>query len=66
MKKRIRHDYLKPVNLSDLVWYYADSRNMEIIVRWPNVTQTFKVTWKRLDRLRKQAAEARTRGEYKS
>jgi len=58
-------EFLQPIRLSDLAWVYADDKRIQIVVRWPENTQTFTVTQKRLDRLRKQAEAARASGEYK-
>ena len=63
MKRRM--DFLKPINLGDDLWCYADDRCLEIVRYGPHRPEIFKLTWKRLDRLRKQAAEARARGDYK-
>lgn len=58
-----KYEYLKPITLSPLVWSYVERRGLRIVVEHPNNTQQFVITWKRLDRLRKQVDRDLTAGK---
>lgn len=62
-KKRLRWDFLAPINLAPTLWLYVDDDGVHIVqdICGP---KSFKLPWRRLDMRRKQAAEARAAGKY--